>query len=157
MLVEQGAEGQEATDDVLGRVGPVHPQEEAVAPTQKPVGELVEDFPFAVAAYCVCDVLVVNALADGMNLVAKEFPLVNRRDGVLALSENAGAWEELGQDAITMYPFDVQQQADALYEALMMPADERHRRMDAIRTQVRTHDIQRWLTSQLDDLRALLS
>ncbi|MGZ4617947.1 MAG: alpha,alpha-trehalose-phosphate synthase (UDP-forming) [Frankiaceae bacterium] len=119
--------------------------------------QLVEDFPFAVAAYCVCDVLVVNALADGMNLVAKEFPLVNRRDGVLALSENAGAWEELGQDAVTLYPFDVQQQADALYEALMMSTDERHRRMEAIRTQVLTHDIQRWLTSQLDDLSALLS
>ena len=119
--------------------------------------QLVEDFPFAVAAYCVCDVLVVNALADGMNLVAKEFPVVNRRDGVLALSENAGAWEELGQDAVTLYPFDVQQQADALYEALMMSTDERHRRMEAIRTQVLTHDIQRWLTSQLDDLSALLS
>jgi trehalose 6-phosphate synthase len=75
---------------------------------------------------------------------------------VLALSENAGAWEELGRDAVTIYPFDVQQQADALYEALMMPADERHRRMEAIRNQVINHDIQRWLTSQLDDLRALL-
>ncbi|MGZ6839255.1 MAG: alpha,alpha-trehalose-phosphate synthase (UDP-forming) [Frankiaceae bacterium] len=124
---------------------------------QQPIDlQLIEDFPFAVAAYCVCDVLVVNALADGMNLVAKEFSVVNRRDGVLALSETTGAWEELGQDAVTLYPFDVQQQADALYEALMMSADERHGRMEAIRAQVVGSDIARWLASQLDDLRALM-
>src|ERR671920_2135754 len=79
---------------------------------------LVQDLPLAVAAYSVCDVLLVNAVADGMNLVAKEAAVVNRRDGVLVLSENTGAHEELGEHAVTVYPYDIRQQADALYEAL---------------------------------------
>ena len=78
------------------------------------------DFVLAVAAYTVSDVLMVNTLADGMNLVAKEAVVVNRRDSVLALSENTGAHQELGAFAVTLYPFDIQQQADALYESLTM-------------------------------------
>ena len=78
------------------------------------------DFVLAVAAYTVSDVLMVNALADGMNLVAKEAVVVNRRDSVLALSENTGAHQELGAFAVTPYPFDIQQQADALYASLTM-------------------------------------
>ncbi|HEV3495164.1 MAG TPA: trehalose-6-phosphate synthase, partial [Actinomycetes bacterium] len=77
---------------------------------------LTEDLPLAVAAYTVCDVLMVNALADGMNLVAKEAVVVNRRASVLALSENTGAHQELGAFAVTLHPFDIQQQADALHE-----------------------------------------
>ena len=88
---------------------------------------LVEDFALAVGAYSICDVIMVNALADGMNLVAKEVAVVNQRNGVLALSENAGAFEELGEYAVPLYPFDVQQMADALYEALTMPEPERKR------------------------------
>jgi hypothetical protein len=67
-----------------------------------------------------------------MNLVAKEAVVVNRRDGVLALSENTGAHQELGAFAVTLHPFDIQQQADALYEALTMdPALRRARRQAA--------------------------
>src|SRR5215208_2107303 len=73
---------------------------------------LQEDLALAVAAYAVCDVLMVNALADGMNLVAKEAVVVNTRDSVLALSENTGAHQELGAFAVTLHPFDIQQQAD---------------------------------------------
>ncbi len=113
---------------------------------------MVEDFQLAVAAYSVCDVLMVNAIADGMNLVAKEVAVVNRRGGVLALSETAGAHEELGAFAVTLHPFDVQQMADALYEALTMPGEERFRRLAAIAEQVRTHDVRRWLSDQLADL-----
>jgi trehalose 6-phosphate synthase len=120
---------------------------------QQPIDlRMVEDFPLAVAAYSICDVLMVNALADGMNLVAKEVPVVNRRDGVLALSENTGAHEELGAYAVTLYPFDIQQMADALYEALTMPQDERHRLLTAAATQVREHDVAAWLSAQLRDL-----
>jgi trehalose 6-phosphate synthase len=124
---------------------------------QQPIDlRLVEDFQLAVAAYSICDVLVVNALADGMNLVAKEVAVVNRRDGVLALSENTGAYEELGDDAVTLYPFDVQQQADALYAALTMPLAERRERLTAANEQVRKHDVRRWFDAQLEDLRRLL-
>ena len=83
---------------------------------------LEDNLDLAVAAYKQFDVLMVNAIFDGMNLVAKEAIVVNERDGVLALSENTGAHDELGAFAVTLHPFDLQQQADALYEALTMPA-----------------------------------
>ena len=93
------------------------------------------------AAYKQYDVLLVNAIFDGLNLVAKEAPLVNERDGVLILSENAGAHEELGRWAITVNPFDVSAQAEAIHQALEMPADERRARIEAIRSHVREHDL----------------
>ena len=68
----------------------------------------------SVAAYKQFDVLLVNAVMDGLNLVAKEAPLVNVRDGVVVLSVNAGAYEELGEWVVPVDPFDVEQQADAL-------------------------------------------
>ena len=116
---------------------------------------LQEDMTFAIAAYQLADVLVVNAVNDGMNLVAKEAVLVNSRDGVLLLSENTGAHEELGAQAITVHPFDLQQQADAMYEALTMDVAERKERLAAAADVVRANDVQRWLDSQLDDLEAV--
>ena len=68
-----------------------------------------------------------------MNLVAKEAPLVNERDGVVVLSENAGAHAELGGWALSVNPFDVEGQAEAIATALSMEAGERHRRLEAIR------------------------
>jgi trehalose 6-phosphate synthase len=106
----------------------------------------------AVAAYKQYDVLLVNAIFDGMNLVAKEAPLVNERDGVLVLSENTGAHEELGDWAVTVNPFDVTAQADALHEALTMPPDERVRRHRSIREHVRSHGLDEWIDAQLRDL-----
>jgi trehalose 6-phosphate synthase len=116
---------------------------------------LVEDFALAVGAYSICDVIMVNALADGMNLVAKEVAVVNQRNGVLALSENAGAFEELGEFAVPLYPFDVQQMADALYEALTMPEPQRARLLAGAADQVRSHDVSAWLQAQLTDLGVL--
>ncbi len=116
---------------------------------------LVENFALAVGAYSICDVIMVNALADGMNLVAKEVAVVNQRHGVLALSENTGAFEELGDYAVPLYPFDVQQMADALYQALTMPDEERARLLSGASEQVRTHDVGAWLQAQLDDLAVL--
>ena len=114
-----------------------------------------DNFPESVAAYRSYDVLLVNALADGMNLIAKEAPLVNARDGVLVLSETVGAHDELGQYAISVNPFDIQGQADALHEALVLSADERARRSSALQAHVRTHDVRAWLAAQLEDLDAL--
>ena len=84
-----------------------------------------DDFPLSVAAYTEYDVLFVNPIFDGLNLVAKEGPLLNEQDGVLVLSENAGAAEELAPWALLVSPFDVEDQADALHRALEMPAAER--------------------------------
>jgi trehalose 6-phosphate synthase len=120
-----------------------------------PVDLRIEDnFPQAVAAYKQFDVLLVNAIFDGMNLVAKEAPLVNERDGVLVLSENTGAHEELGEWAVSVNPFDVAGQAEALHEALELPEGERRARLEAIRRQVREHDIAAWIEAQLVDLEA---
>jgi trehalose 6-phosphate synthase len=114
--------------------------------------QIQDNFPRAVAAYKQFDVLLVNAIFDGMNLVAKEAPLVNARDGVLILSENAGAHDELGEWALTVNPFDVTGQADAIHTALTMPPEERRRRREAIVDHVRRHDIAEWIGGQLADL-----
>jgi trehalose 6-phosphate synthase len=111
-----------------------------------------DDFARSVAAYKQFDVLLVNAIFDGLNLVAKEAPLVNERDGVLILSENTGAYEELHRWAININPFDVSAQAEAIHEALEMPAGERKARIDAIRAHVREHDLTAWIGAQLSDL-----
>jgi len=113
-----------------------------------------DNFPEAVAAYKHFDVLLVNAIFDGMNLIAKEAPLINERDGVLILSENTGAYDELQEYALGVNPFDIQEQADAIFEALTMDEAERRRRIEGIRSHVREYDISRWISAQLADLDA---
>src|SRR5439155_15929430 len=118
-----------------------------------PIDLRIEDnFPAAIAAYKQFDVLFVNAIFDGLNLVSKEAPLVNERDGVVVLSENTGSYEELGTWAVRVNPFDVAGQAEALHRALTMPAAERRERLDAIRAHVREHDVAAWIEAQLGDL-----
>ena len=118
-----------------------------------PIEVRVEDnFPAAVAAYKQFDVLFVNAIFDGMNLVSKEAPLVNERDGVVVLSENTGAYEELQDWVVRVNPFDVAGQAEALSRALAMSQAKRHERLEAIRAHVREHDIAGWIEGQLADL-----
>ena len=119
--------------------------------------DIADDFPRSLAGYKEFDVLLVNAVYDGLNLVAKEAVLLNTRDGALVLSENAGAVEEIGEWAETVDPFDVPGQADALYEALKLPVGERRRRAEAIRAHVRAHDIREWIDAQLTDLDAVRS
>jgi trehalose 6-phosphate synthase len=111
-----------------------------------------DDFARSIAAYKQFDALLVNPVFDGLNLVSKEGPYVNTRNGVVVLSENAGSHEELGRWALTVNPFDVSGQADALYTALTMDAGERRRRLEAIRAHVREHDVAAWGTAQLADL-----
>jgi trehalose 6-phosphate synthase len=116
-----------------------------------------DDFLGSVAAYKQYDVLLVNAIFDGLNLVAKEAPLVNERDGVLILSENAGAHEELSEWALTVNPFDLAGQAEAIYTALQMPAKERAGRAEAMRAHIREHDLSGWVEAQLADLDAVVA
>jgi trehalose 6-phosphate synthase len=116
--------------------------------------QVADNFPQSVAAYTQYDVLFVNPVFDGLNLVAKEAPLVNGRDGVVVLSENAGVHEEIGEWAVTVNPFDVAGQADALHAALTMDGDERRRRSDSICRHVCDHDIAEWTRAQLADFDA---
>jgi trehalose 6-phosphate synthase len=113
---------------------------------------LKDDHPRALAAYELYDVLVVNPVIDGMNLVAKEGPALNRTGGVLILSENAGAYDELGKYALGVNPFDVDATADAIAAALDMAPDERARRARNLRAALRRNRVDRWVTSQLKDL-----
>jgi trehalose 6-phosphate synthase len=117
----------------------------------EPIRLLVgDDYPRAVAALQSYDVLLVNAIADGMNLVAKEGPIVNQRDGVLILSERAGARQQLESAATVISPCDVYATAEALHQALVMPPEERRERADRLRLLVEREDITDWLCRQLE-------
>ncbi|MBA3552278.1 MAG: trehalose-6-phosphate synthase [Actinobacteria bacterium] len=121
-----------------------------------PIRVVVGDhFPTVVAAYRLYDVLMVNPVYDGMNLIAKEGPVVNRRKGVLILSENAGAFSELGRHSICINPFDVLQTAEALAQALEMEEADRGRRIRGLRAAIRRGTAERWVRRQLDDLEAV--
>ena len=108
-----------------------------------------DDFPQTIAAYKQFDVLFVNAVFDGLNLVAKEGPLVNEQAGAVVLSENTGAFAELRDWVLAVDPFDVAEQAAAIHTALELPAADRRERLDAIRAYVREHDLAAWLEREL--------
>lgn len=123
-----------------------------------PIDVRMEDrFHRSVAAYKQYDVLMVNAIFDGMNLIAKEAGLVNQRDGVLILSENTGAHEQLGEHALTVNPFDLEDQARALHQALTMTAGEKSERAGRIKQTVINNDISKWIETQFDDIKAKMS
>ena len=114
-----------------------------------------DDYTQAIAAMTLYDVLLVNPVIDGMNLVSKEGPLVNANDGVLILSELAGSHEQLQEHVLAVSPTDLEGTVRALHQALTMPSDERHRRAEALRQIIIDEDIIRWLEHQLSDLTAL--
>ncbi|MEA2315299.1 MAG: trehalose 6-phosphate synthase [Solirubrobacteraceae bacterium] len=116
--------------------------------------KLRDDLEEAIAAYKHYDVLLVNAMFDGMNLVAKEGPIVNERHGVSILSENTGAHEELGRYALSVNPFDIQELANSIYAALTMDAGERRRRAEGLVEIVTSRDPGNWIDDQLADIRA---
>ncbi|HSD82997.1 MAG TPA: trehalose-6-phosphate synthase, partial [Anaerolineae bacterium] len=122
----------------------------------EPIRILVgEDYPRAVAALQLYDVLLVNAIADGMNLVAKEGPIVNQRDGVLILSERTGARQQLEPGAIVIAPCDVYATAEAMHQALTMPAAKRAERAARLRWLIEREDITAWIYHQLKTLKDL--
>jgi len=113
------------------------------------------DYAQALAGLSVADVVLVNPLVDGMNLVAKEAVVVSRRDAALVLSETAGAFDQMADGVLPVAPADVVGTADALAEALAMPVDERRRRLALLRRGVEREDITWWLRRQLEDLAEL--
>jgi trehalose 6-phosphate synthase len=116
--------------------------------------KLRDDLDEAMAAYKHYDVLLVNAMFDGMNLVAKEGPIVNEREGVSILSENTGAHEELGEYALSVNPFDIQELANSIYAALTMAPRERRRRAEGLARIVTSRDPGHWIDEQMADIRA---
>jgi trehalose 6-phosphate synthase len=110
------------------------------------------DYAQALAGLSIADVVLVNPLVDGMNLVAKEAVIVSDRDAVLVLSETAGAFDQMADAVLPVAPTDVAGTADALAAALAMDPDERRRRLARLRRGVEREDITWWLRRQLEDL-----
>src|SRR5262249_20242725 len=113
---------------------------------------IYENFTDAVARYKQFDLLMVNSLFDGMNLVAKEAPAVNTRDGVLMLSENTGSHQELADCALSVNPFDIQEQADAIYRALTMDPEEKAARAKHLKEIIFSRNPGDWVDHQLHDI-----
>jgi trehalose 6-phosphate synthase len=114
--------------------------------------EVKDDYPRSLAACQVADVLLVNPIRDGMNLVAQEGPVLSQGGCALVLSREAGAAETLGAGALLVNPYDVSETAAALHEALAMPEDERRRRRDAVAAAASARPPARWLGDQLASL-----
>jgi trehalose 6-phosphate synthase len=113
-----------------------------------------ENWPQAIAAMTLYDVLLVNPIIDGMNLVSKEGPLINEKDGVVILSERAGSFEQLGEHVLPVSPSDLEGTVRALQQALAMSPAERRRRSKALKQLIHEDDITHWLETQLTDLKA---
>jgi trehalose 6-phosphate synthase len=101
------------------------------------------------------DVLLVNSIADGMNLVAKEGPTVNQVDGVVILSERTGARQQLEVGAMVISPCDIHGTARALHQGLTMPAEERHERAERLCNLIEREDISDWMCRQLETIAEL--
>ncbi|MGH3323277.1 MAG: alpha,alpha-trehalose-phosphate synthase (UDP-forming), partial [Streptomyces sp.] len=114
---------------------------------------LKDDFARSLAAYRLADVALVNPIRDGMNLVAKEIPVVSDEGCALVLSREAGAYAELGGDAIVVNPYDVSGTAHALHEALTMEHDVRAERTERLAAAATALPPTRWFLDQLDALR----
>jgi trehalose 6-phosphate synthase len=117
-----------------------------------------DDFDRTIGAYLVYDVLIVNSIMDGMNLVSKEGPAVNSRAGALVLSKLAGSFDELGKWAVAIEDaYDIDETAGALETAIEMPMDERQKRADELRAVVEASKPGTWIETQMEDLAAIQS
>jgi trehalose 6-phosphate synthase len=111
--------------------------------------EVKDDYPRSLAACTIADVLLVNPVRDGMNLVAQEGPVLSERGCALVLSREAGAAATLDGDALLVNPYDVSETAAALHQALALPEAERRRRSDALAATAAASPPARWLGDQL--------
>lgn len=146
-------EYQNYLDDVSSIVGRINAQYANVETGWQPIHMIMgENYPRALAAMKWYDVLMVNTIIDGMNLVAKEGCLLNERNGILILSEGAGAAHQLGEDALMVAPADIEGTAQALYLAMTMPLAERRRRAENLRRTVEADDVAKWFREQLWDI-----
>jgi trehalose 6-phosphate synthase len=123
----------------------------------QPIRAFMENnYTQAIAGMKIYDILLVNTIIEGMNLVAKEGPVVNTQDGVLVLSESSGAHHQLGRGALPISPTDIEGTMEALYQAIHMSPDERKERAAILSSSIEREDINHWITSQLADIDKLL-
>jgi trehalose 6-phosphate synthase len=151
-------EYQDYLDDVSAVVGRINANYANVETGWQPIHLIMgENYARALAAMKWYDVLLVNSIIDGMNLVAKEGALLNERNGVLILSEGAGAVGQLGEHAIIIGPTDVEGTAEAIFQALNMPLEERRSHAEALRKSVQSDDVATWFENQVADMLAYRS
>ena len=146
------AEYRAYTDQVRELAGQIS-EEFRTADWDPLVLEVKDDYPRSLAACALADVLLVNPIRDGMNLVAQEGPVLSERGCALVLSREAGAAATLAADALLVNPYDVTETADALHRALEMPDAERQRRGAALAATAAADPPARWLGGQLASLR----
>jgi trehalose 6-phosphate synthase len=140
---------QREVDEAAARVNTRY----ATATWEPVVVDTRDDYPQTVAGFQRYDVLLVNSLKDGLNLVAKEGPVLNRRDGVLLLSPETGAFDELGDHALRAHPYDVEDLAETIHCALTMSPDERAVRAAGLREGAARHTPETWLRSIVNEAR----
>jgi trehalose 6-phosphate synthase len=137
---------------VVGQINSAHATEE-----WQPIVAFIENnYTQAIAGMKLYDALLVNTIIEGMNLVAKEGPVVNARDGVLVLSETSGVHDQLKEGALTVSPTDIEGTMEALYQAVSMSAEDRKHRASLLVSSVCREDITHWIVSQLRDIAKLL-
>ena len=125
-------------------------------PEWQPIHLFMENnYTQAVAGMRLYDVLLANSVIDGMNLVAKEGPVINARDGVVVLSETEGAYPQLAQGVLPVAPADVEGTMQAMYDALVMPEQDRQQRRALLVDAIEREDITHWFQRQFEDLRSL--
>ncbi len=123
----------------------------------QPIVPFIENnYTQAIAGMKLYDVLLVNTIIEGMNLVAKEGPVVNNRDGVLVLSHSSGVYQQLSDGAISVSPTDIEGTMEALYQAITMSAEDRKARAARMLNSVCREDINHWLYQQMNDISGIL-
>jgi trehalose 6-phosphate synthase len=123
----------------------------------KPIHAFMENnYTQAIAGMKLYDVLLLNTIIEGMNLVAKEGPVVNAHDGVLILSESSGAYHQLAEGVLPVSPTDIEGTMETLYQAIKMSPEERKARAATLVEVVHREDINYWIYRQLEDIGKLI-
>ena len=142
-------------DEVLSLIEQIN--QKYAQPDWKPIHSFVQnDRTQALAALHSYDVLLVNPLIDGMNLVAKEGPIVNTTDGVLLLSRTSGAFQQLEGACLPLSPGASVETAEKLYEALTLPKDQRRDLARRAREEVEQHDLEEWIEQQVHAINQII-
>ncbi|HIM37971.1 MAG TPA: trehalose-6-phosphate synthase, partial [Dehalococcoidia bacterium] len=119
----------------------------------QPIHAFIENnYTQAIAGMKLYDALLVNTLIEGMNLVAKEGPVVNTKDGVLILSESSGVHNQLSGPALSVSPTDIEGTMKALYQAITMSPEERSDRASQLVSAICREDISHWISQQFQDV-----
>jgi trehalose 6-phosphate synthase len=123
----------------------------------QPIRAFMENnYTQAIAGMKLYDVLLINTIVEGMNLVAKEGPVVNTHNGVLVLSESSGAYHQLGRAVLPVSPTDIEGTMESLYQAIQMSPEERKERAAILTDLIQREDINHWVCRQLEDIDKLI-